>query len=142
VLAFPLLHAGYKPLRDPPTNCCTSSSLSKIDCQIVTPPRSSPRSAAKSPSPSQDLFAMSLGRRASRPSGFPMSKAPLLCTSEPVRGRVLPPTGLAVRLPQPLFSDGSLVDVDEDFSGKWSPLFICCSCSVVCCQNLLMNLQF
>jgi hypothetical protein len=67
---------------------------------------------------------MSLGRRASRPSGFPMSKAPLLCTSEPVRGRVLPPTGLAVRLPQPLFSDGSLVDVDEDFSGKCSSLHL------------------
>jgi hypothetical protein len=53
-----------------------------------------------------------------------MSKAPPLSTSALARGGVLPPTGLAVRLPQPLFSDGSLVDVDEDFRGKCSSLLL------------------
>jgi hypothetical protein len=70
------------------------------------------------PYPTASRRVMStLGRHANRPNDIPMSKPPPLARLMAARGGFLPRVGLGATLPQVMYADPSLFNVDEDFLG-------------------------
>jgi hypothetical protein len=126
VLDLPNSHSRMPTLAFLPGACLLATPVAFLVPCHKSPCPGLPHWRASSPSkicreipyPAAPHCVMStLGRRVSWPNGITMAKPPPLARSTATRGGFLPQAGLSATLPQVMYADPSLFNVDKHFSG-------------------------